>query len=714
MRPRKIPWDRLSDCSRVAVETPAKDTVEKLHYPATRRTETVDVCAGVSFPDPYHWLEEETEEVRIWQRAQGELATEYVNRWPHMESLKRSVAQFSVARFPSLPRYAGGYWFRISMLRGATQAQATVARSPNDPGRVIFNPVSESSSAPPFLSWISPSPDGRTLALGVCADGSEHNTMRLFDVETGRSLPNAPTQMLMDAWLGGAQWLADSSGFYYTALTGTAGTFEQGVFFHRPGYPPPIEPVPIPFPKASRDYRAVTISRCGRWAVAIHRLFTPTPVAFLDLTDGARDWQPFITDLDGTVAGHVLGNHYVAVTTVNAPRGRIVAIPLDSSTPNDPASWKEIVPESEAVIRTLTPVGDQLYSSEFVDTYARVRAFSNDGQLLGQVPLPGKGALAELPFPMMNLLPRGDSDSFVFGFSSLTESWGEYIHRPGADRIETVREPEVRIDNAVIEDHWAISVDGTRVPYHTVRLKRVELNQPQPALIYGYGGFNAPWIPQFPGPMAAFVAAGGIFVHTHLRGGSEFGLDWWEGGRLNNKQNGYADLYAIAEDLIAAGTTDAQHLGVTGGSNGGLMAGVAVTQRPDLWRVAVPRVPILDLIGSFRNSYGRYASTAEFGDPDSPDDVRRIAAYSPYHLVKADTIYPAVYLDAGDTDPRCPPSHARKFAAQLQAAQVGDAPILVHIWENVGHGWATAKDLQIQQSTEWLAFAMQQLGMGLG
>jgi prolyl oligopeptidase len=312
---------------------------------------------------------------------------------------------------------------------------------------------------------------------------------------------------------------------------------------------------------------------------------------------------------------------------------------------------------------------------------------------------------------MMNLFPKGHADFFVFGFSSLTESWGEYLHRPGADHIETLVEPEVRIDNAVVEDHWAVSADGTRVPYHTVRLTGVEPNRPQPTLIYAYGGFNGAWVPQFPGPMAAFVAGGGVLVHGHLRGGSELGFEWWDGGRLKNKQNGYADLYAIADDLVVRGTTDAQRLGVTGRSNGGLMAGVAVTQRPDLWKVVISHVPVLDLIGAFRSAYGRQAFSTEYGDPEDPDDVRRLASFSPYHSVKSGGVYPAVYIDAGDTDPRCPPWHARKFAAQLQAAQAGDAPVLLHIWENVGHGWATTKDIQIQQSTEWLAFTMQQLGM---
>jgi prolyl oligopeptidase len=377
----------------------------------------------------------------------------------------------------------------------------------------------------------------------------------------------------------------------------------------------------------------------------------------------------------------------------------------------DPSAWEELVAESDVVLRSVTPVGDVLYLAEFVDTYARVRIVDAEGNAVGEVPLPGRGALVELPFPMMNLGAARPSDDFLFAFSTLTSSAGTFRHRPGAPDLEVLTEPAVVIEDAVVVDGWATSTDGTRVPYHLVRRTDVPLDRPQPAMIYAYGGFNAPWVPSFPGVMAAFVAAGGVFVHGHLRGGAEFGREWWEGGRLANKQNGYADLYAIAETLIADGVTAPDRLAVTGGSNGGLMAGVAATQRPDLWAAAIPRVPLLDVIGACRDGYGNWVVRLEFGDPDDPAEVRRMAGFSPYHLVEVGVAYPAVFLDAGDTDPRCPPWHARKFAARLQAATAGPAPVMLRIWRDVGHGWATDKEIALTENTEWLAFAMKVLGM---
>jgi prolyl oligopeptidase len=299
----------------------------------------------------------------------------------------------------------------------------------------------------------------------------------------------------------------------------------------------------------------------------------------------------------------------------------------------------------------------------------------------------------------------------VFGFSSLTVSPGIYSHTPGETRLETLQRPATQLDDTTVEDRWAVSADGTRIPYHIVRRADVSSEQPRPTLIYAYGGYNVPLVPQFPGAMAAFVAAGGLFVHAHLRGGGEFGLEWWRAGRLDKKQNCFDDLYAIAEALIAGGRSSAQLLAVTGGSNGGLTAGAAATQRPELWAAVVPRVPVLDLIAACRNPYGRMATMMERANVEEPDEVRRLASFSPYHLVRKGVRYPAVFLDAGDTDPRCPPWHARKFAARMQAASAGVAPILIHIWENVGHGWATDRNIAVLEHAEWLAFVLRELGV---
>ncbi|MDA7853123.1 prolyl oligopeptidase family serine peptidase [Porticoccaceae bacterium] len=685
----------------------------QLKYPPTRTVNIKESHAGVEFIDPYRWLEEDTDEVHRWQTSQGQLAADYVREWHSFEAVKGSVEHFLVDRVTTVPHYVGDKWFRIDKMKGATQISVVVSDTPYGNGRILFDPSYENTKNPPFLSWISPSPDGRILAVGVCADGSENNTIRLVDVDTGGLLQDPPLQVLMDSWTGGVCWLPDSSAFYFLALEGEKQDFRKHILYHRlvDGTQAHVE---IPLSNLDpQEYMLVTVDSQGRYLVANYGLITPRPIALRDLNVPDSNWRPFITSEVGAVAGHVVDNYFIAITDVYAPRGRIVAIPLDTENPNDPVNWTELVPESEAVLRSITPVGEWIYVTELVDTYSRIRIFDRTGKPIGEVPLPGKGAVTEQPFHMVNLIPKGHPDEYLFAFSTLTESWGVYRHRLGENVIETLQSPQVKIENAIVEDHWATSSDGTKIPYHIVFLTDIDYSKPQPTLIYAYGGYNVPWLPQFPGAMAAFVAAGGVYVHGHLRGGAEFGLDWWQAGRMENKPNCYKDLYAIAEDLIGNGQTTSQKLAMTGASNGGLMAGVALTQRPDLWKVVVPRVPVLDLMGACRHFYGRHAIEIEYGNPDDPEAIRRMAGYSPYHLIKDGSKYPAVFIDAGDTDPRCPPWHARKFGARMQAANEGDTAVLIRIWENVGHGCATARDIQILEYAEWLSFVMWHLDMKL-
>lgn len=682
--------------------------VGSLPYPSTRRVNASRSLGSLSFPDPYQWLEAENEEVEAWQQEQAALASSFAQAWPHYDRLKADVARFLTDRRVSLPRFMNGYWFRTEIAEKTGQARAIVAREPFGEGRVLFDPADENPEKPPFLSWISPSPNGLLLAVGVCADGSENNRIKLIDVVTGEQLDNAPPQMLMDNWTGGAQWLPDSSGFFFSAILGKPTDFQQAVFLHRLAAPPPEHPLDIGW-MAGTQYRMVVVSRDGRHAIAIERLDDPVPVAFTRLDTGKLEWIPFINHVDGCVAGHVIGDQYVAVTDVGAPRGRLVAIDLACPTPNDPTCWRELIPETEAVLRTVTPVSDRLYLTEYVDTYARVRIVRADGTHVGSVALSGKGAIGEALPPFGNLMPRGHPDRFIFAFSSLTSSWGYFCHEPDDDSIVVLREPIAQLDDTVVEDFWAVSADGTRIPYHVVRPRKLRPG-PQPTLIYAYGAYNAPLMPQFPGAMAAFVAAGGAFVHAHLRGGGEFGREWWENGRYRNKQNTYDDLYAVAEDLIARNRSAPRLLAVTGASSGGLTAGVAAVQRPDLWGAVIPRVPRLDLIGACETPYGRLATLEDrVTDLDDPDEIRRLASFSPYHLVREGVAYPAIYLDAGATDPRCPPQDARKFAASVQNATSGDAPVLLHVWSNVGHGWATGRQVAIEEYTEWLAFTWRAL-----
>jgi len=683
---------------------------EKPAYPHSRTEEVQEVLTGVTFPDPYRWLEGNTDEVKTWQRAQAALASAYVRDWPHYERVRALVAKYSTERFTTLPQFAAGRWFRTQLVKGGRHAQAIVSDRPLGSGRTVFDPTTLNATHPPYLCWIAPSPDGRILAVGVCSNGSENNSICLIEVDTGKALSNPPSQTLMDNWTGGVQWLADSKGFFFSAIHGKAVDFAQQVFFHSLGAEGTSAPVKVKW-TAETDYRMVVVSADGRYAVATERVTNTIPVAIAEIGRGPLRWRPFITTLEGSVVGHVVSDRYIAVTNVGAKRGRVVAISLDAENPNNPADWQELLPESDSTLRTITPVAGVLYLTEFVETYSRVRILSDDGHVLGTVPLPGRGAVGEYPFQLINLAQKTHPSQYLFSFSSFISSAGIFSHSLERAELQELKAPEVQLADAVVEDCWAQSADGTRVPYHLVRPTQLASPRPHPTLIYAYGAFNLPLLPQFPGSMAAFVAAGGVFVHAHLRGGAEFGLDWWEGGRLKNKQNCYDDLYAVADHLVAQDRATPERLAVTGHSAGGLSAAVAAMQRPRLWKAVVPRVPVLDLIGNCRDPYNWMATVLDRANISEEDEVRRLATFSPYHMVRDGLSYPAVYLDAGETDPRSPAWHARKFAARMQAVMPDGPPVLVHVWENVGHGWATDKVTATTQATDWLAFIMLQLGM---
>ncbi|WP_408898875.1 prolyl oligopeptidase family serine peptidase [Nocardioides sp. R1-1] len=664
-------------------------------YPPARVVDAVATPAGVRVPDPYRWLEAEDDEVHAWQRRQAEIATGSILGGHDRDALRALVERHDAGARPALPRHAAGRWFRPS------GSAVVVADEPYAEGRPVV--VLEDGAV---LSWFVPSPDGRVLAVGVCTDGSEHNTIRLVDVASGERLP-APAEVLHSAWAGGVAWAVDSSAFWFLALTGAPEDFVQATFRHDLATGATVvEPVPVP--AGSREYTLVQPSPDGRWLLAAHRVGSPVPVAVRDLTRPEQGWRPFVTACDGTIAGHVVGDRYVAVTDVGAARGRLVAIPLDAADPADPTGWEVLVPEGDTVLRGVTPVGAHLYLSELDRTFARVRILEGSGRVVGELPLPGRGALAAPFFALTGLAVGPPAPDFLFAFSTLTTSWSVHRHRPGRARTELLVPPAVTLD-AEVEEGAAPAPDGVRVPFHVVR-PRGAAARPAPTLVTAYGAANVPTLPSYQPDLAAFVAAGGTVVQAYLRGGGELGRDWYLAGHRENKHVRDDDLVAVAEHLRASGRATSDRLALTGGSDGGLMCGVALTTRPDLWRAVLPRAPLLDLVAGMRDPYLDFVIRKAWGDPEDPVDVRRMIGRSPYELVRPG-VFPAVYVQAGANDPRCRPWHARKFVARLQAAQQGEAPILLHVFEDAGHGAATDPDVILAQDVEWLGFLLQQLGI---
>ncbi|PRB07627.1 prolyl oligopeptidase family serine peptidase [Microbacterium sp. MYb64] len=664
--------------------------------PDTRTQDTVEIVAGIAVPDPYRWLEDDAAvpgEVADWQQAQAAHAEETIWAGHDRDAVRAVVERSHAGAWPELPRSGGGHWFRVE------GRELQVADEPYGPGRSLVDLARfDEPGRTAVLSWFAPSPDGTVLALGVCTDGSEHNRVELVDVRTGARRDDAPPELLHSSWGGGISWFADSTGFAFLGLGGTAHDFRQVVYRRTLGDHGPSAIEDVPVPEGSREYTRIQFSADGRWAVAAHRVGTPFPVAVRDLTDPGAGWRPFLRPGRETVSGHIVGHRYVAVTDLDAPRRRLVAIPLDAADPADPSCWTELVAESDAVLRAVLPVGDALYLSEFHRTAARVRILDADGAEQGVVPLPGEGALAAPFFPLTGLSAESRDGSFLFAFSTLTTSWGVYRHRPGG-ALEVLRDPEIVID-ATAEMREAIAQDGTAIPYHLVRPRCAQGSAP--ALISAYGAAGIPTLPQYQPDLAAFLASGGTVVQAYLRGGGEFGSAWFRAADRERRGTRDGDLIAVAEHVLAEGSAAPGRLALTGGSDGGLMCGNAITARPELWAAVLPRAPLLDLVGGFRNPYLEFVIRKAWGDPEDPVDVARMISLSPYERVRP-AEYPLLYVEAGANDPRCPPWQARKFVARMQAAQRGPAPILLHVYENAGHGSGTGHDVIVAQDAAWLA-----------
>src|SRR5581483_303642 len=437
----------------------------------------------------------------------------------------------------------------------------------------------------------------------------------------------------------------------------------------------------------------------------------PRPDFIRDESKGGA-WQPFLKGETAQFRGDIVGDHYYAVTDDDAPCGKLVAIPL--ATPKDRGTWKVLLPGSNDVLATLIVVGEYLVLVDLVDTWSRIRIFATDGKLKGEVPLPARGSVSTGMLALYTLTPmvwKGREGEVMFPFSSPLQSPGLYKVNVHSLKVEVVAESAFRIDG-IIQSYMTTSADGANVPYHVIARAGTDLSQPRPTVIYGYGGFALALIPGWMhNYLTAWMLAGGVIIVAHLRGGGELGPRLFHSGRLKNKQNTFNDVYAIAADLIKRNITTAAQLGVAGESNGGVMAATVAVQRPDLFRAAIAQVPITDILARKRDPITVTASL-DYGDPDSPGMSEVIYAWSPYQNVKDGTKYPAILLDCGSNDPRCPPWHARKLAARVQAANAGNNPILMRVRENTGHS-AASHDAQVEFGVDYVTFFADQLGLAL-
>ncbi|MBA8793120.1 prolyl oligopeptidase [Friedmanniella endophytica] len=697
-----------------------------LDYPETRRDDLVETLHGREIADPYRWLEDpDSAETGDWVSRQNAFSRARLDRLPARDWFLDTMA--AVMRRPraGVPsRHCGRYL--VSRNDGRQNQNVVYAADSLEEllagGRVVVDPNTLSADGTTsVLDW-SVSGDGRLLAYAVSEGGSDWLDFRLLDLGTGEPVEDAPIQTKFSV----PEWLPDHASYLYcdfqhegrAAGTQTDALGGARLRLHRVGTPQSDDPVIMEFPDDERLMFWPIVSHDDRWVV----------VPIVRGTENVNRVRvfPITGDDAGSTLGEALdivpeavaefgfvrsaGSTLIFSTDLDAERGRVVRCDLDALD-GGRAVWTELVGQTELTVSSVLAAGDELIVAGLDDARPVLRRYGLDGADHGRVEVPG-GALVGLTGE------PGDPEFFV-GMSDVTAPTTAYrcdaatgevralpeLVQGGTDDAPAFVPPQVRQVR-----RRARSTDGTEVPYFVITRADLDLDQPRPTLLYGYGGFKIPVLADYRAAWPAWLAAGGVLVIANLRGGGEFGTPWYDAGRLQHKQNVFDDFAAVARDLAASRITSRDQLAVYGGSNGGLLVGATLTQHPELMAAAIPAVGVLDLLRFHRFTIGS-AWVSDYGDPDDPDDFAVALAYSPLHNVRDGEHYPATLVLTGDHDDRVVPLHSHKFTATLQRAQAGEEPILTRIETSVGHGAGKPTDKAVAETADMLAFAAAHTGL---
>ncbi|HWC10450.1 MAG TPA: prolyl oligopeptidase family serine peptidase [Acidimicrobiales bacterium] len=668
--------------------------------------DVVEVLQGTEVRDPYRWLEDgDSEETAAWTAAQNARTRAVLDALPVRPLLHRRLEALMRVGTVGAPAVAADRVFTLEREGDQDQAVLVVrsAVDPEEPPNVLVDPHRLAADHAVAVDWFSPSPDGRLVAYGVSEAGTERGTLRIVDVDRRTLLPDAIPHVRHPS----VAWLPDGSAFAYSRLPdpATVADGEEGywetVWWHRLG-------------DAGRDADELVLggldrtalpmavlSPDGRWLVLhVHLMPTRTDVI---LVDRERDTRTVVVQgEEASTWCQVVGDLLVAVTNLGASRGRVV-----TASVHTPDRWETIIAESSAVVEAAVVAGDSLLVATTEHAVSRLHRYRLDGSGGHEIALPEKGSVVGI-----------DADPAVerafLAFTSFTRPSSLWRWTSRAWTVEPwSRYPSpVDPDGFVTEQVFYTSTDGADVPMFLVRASGTAPSPATPTVLSGYGGFAIPSTPGYSAGLVVFCQDGGAYAVPGLRGGGEYGEEWHRAGMLGRKQQVFDDFAAAGDWLIAEGRTSPDRLAVRGGSNGGLLVGATITQRPGLCRAALCAVPLLDMLRYHRFLIGALW-VPEYGDPDDPQAFVTLRAYSPYHSVVDGTAYPATLLLAAESDSRVDPMHARKFAARLQAAPAtpDDRPVLVRVETRAGHGQGKPASKQIDELADSWAFLEWQLGL---
>ncbi|MBD2440656.1 prolyl oligopeptidase family protein [Nostoc sp. FACHB-110] len=682
-------------------------TEKKFNYPDARKSEQVDNYHGTVVADPYRWLENsDSDETKAWIEAENKITFDFLKKIKARDKIKKRLTKIWDYEKYSTPFKEGDRYFYFKNNGLQNQSVLYTLKSLDAEPKVLLDPNTLSSDGTVALSGLSISDNGKFLAYSFSTSGSDWQEWKVRDIETGKDLADH----LQWIKFSGTSWTSDNQGFFYSrydqpnAQTKLAEVnYYQKLYYHKLGTSQ-AEDILIYHRADEKEWGfSGNVTEDGRYLIISVSLGTDSRnlVFYKDLTNSQAEVTELISEFEADY-GFIErdDNVFYFRTNLNAPRGKVIAIDI---TNPDKSAWQEIIPECEATLEGVNILNNQFVAIYLKDARSQIKIFDLKGAFVREIELPGVGSVGGFGGK------RHDTETF-YSFTSFTTPGTIYRYNIVTGKSELFRQPQVGFNPDDYETRQVFyhSKDGTKVPMFITHKKGIKLDGNNPTYLYSYGGFNVSISPTFSMSMLVWMEMGGVYAIPNIRGGGEYGEEWHQAGMKQKKQNVFDDFIAAAEWLIANKYTKPAKLAIAGGSNGGLLVGACMTQRPDLFGAALPAVGVMDMLRFPKFTIG-WAWTTEYGSPDNAKDFPTLYAYSPLHNLKANTTYPATLITTADHDDRVVPAHSFKFAAALQAAHQGDAPVLIRIETKAGHGTGKPTTKIIEETADKLAFLVQTL-----
>ncbi len=679
-----------------------------ISYPETKTVDQTDDYFGTKVSDPYRWLENPaSEDAKAWIEAQNKITSEYLAAIPEREKLKQRLTKLWNYEKYSTPFKEGKNYFYFKNDGLQNQRVLYVSESANGEGRVLLDPNTLSEDGTVALAGIAVTSDGKTLAYGISKAGSDWREFRFRNIVTGKDLPD----VLGNIKFSSVSWTRDGKGVFYSRYPEPNektkledANFNRKLYFHKLGTKQSEDKLIYERPDDPKLGINGFVTDDGSWLlIYLSQGTSPKDqIYYKDLWTEDSPILPLVDKFENeySYVGNI-GAHFYFRTDKDAPLGRIVSVNLFDSA----KAWKEVIPQSEDTLTSVSLINNQFAAEYLKDAYSTVKIFDLWGNFVRDVELPGIGSAGGFNGK------RTDKETF-YSYSSFNTPPTTYRYNMETGESTLFRKAEVDFNPAdyEVKQEFYESKDGTRVPMFIVHKKGITLDGTNPTLLYGYGGFNISMTPGFSVTRLAWMEMGGVYVVANIRGGGEYGEKWHQAGTKLNKQNVFDDFIAAAEYLIEKKYTSREKLAIQGGSNGGLLVGAVLNQRPDLFAAALPAVGVMDMLRFHKFTIG-WAWTSDYGSSENAEEFKALYAYSPIHNIKPGTKYPAVLITTADHDDRVVPAHSFKYAATLQKAHAGDAPVLIRIETKAGHGAGKPTTKQIEEATDIYGFLMKNLGM---